>query len=266
LEALLQGAGFGHIVENGTYVIMKMEQYLEEHKPKTPGGFGTTAIPQPTQEARPQAIYLRIGPMPIQEAYDAIAKASGVPDTLNWHFKDDLGSTVMPEVRFDGISSERAMFIAVAAAGLVPPVPNDHVIAKKGQADFSRLNELSGAVARPKASATRASYRAADGQWRYFISNDSPWPVPTLVKQLLTEEKNYIIEDRPAGAADSAKGTGVPSVSVNLMNVTLKEALDSILKTTGYTYRIENGVYIVQQTGTAPAGKPSATTSAPKAK
>jgi hypothetical protein len=259
LDALMNASSLRYTLDDNIYTIMTEPEYMQKH------GFGPMGGPigpgpmqggyggYPQAAARgPEPVYVRLQAMPVEEAYEAVIKAShAAQDPLKWEFEGDLGKTIMPGADFASVPVEMAARIVIATAGLTPPMgPDDYMITKKGQVEFSQLVTPEWFIGMGGYSV--ANYRAKDGQWRFFILASSQ-PIPELVKLLIGDRSSYVIEDRSkATPAPKDTRSGVVLVSVRLIDVTLDEALTTILEPTGFTFKKRGKLYIVQQTN-APA-------------
>jgi hypothetical protein len=239
LDAVTTAAGLIYSVENGVYTISS-----------SVSGFGspTRAYTPDSRPAVPSPIRLQLSAMPVEEAYQSIIKASGVPDVLNWRFEGDLGKTIMPGARFLGIPVEMAARIVVAASGLVPPTATERTITKRGPVDFAALPTQDWGEGR-NVTFPLAEYMGPDKQWRYFILAHKS-PIANTISLLFGDRVGYVVGE--------AEYVGRGFVSIRLVNVTLEQALKAILGSTGYTYRIEDGVYVIQQTSNPSQDQPAA--------
>lgn len=187
--------------------------------------------PTPPVSTASHTVCLTLDAMPVKEAYDAVIKASGAPDSLGWRFQGDLGKKIMPGARFSNIPTNMAAAIVLSAAGLVPPTGSATAVATTGRVDFSAyapsdiLNgQWSSRYGQPDSV---ARYKGSDGVTRYFVN--ATMRVPELLRAIFPSNVSFVIQ----GEGSSKDAT---TASVRLMNVTLDEALRAILPSTGYRY------------------------------
>lgn len=157
-----------------------------------------------------------------------------------------MGKAMMLEASFNTVPLEMAAPIVVAAAGLVPPTATEKTITRRGPVDLAALSNENWLYIGDQL----AAYKGPDKQWRYFIHSHHPHATAaSVLKWLFGDRESYVI------------GFAGGSISVRLVNVTLEQALKAILGSTGSTYRIEDGVYVIQQplnpSPIPPAAKPA---------
>lgn len=193
--------------------------------------------------------------IPMMPVKDAVAKIES-----GWTFNGNLGSTIMPGVRFYNFQKDMAIAFVLSAAMLAPPTGNDKVVTTRGKADLSMYQWMPASSSdqsmnfmgyiKPQVSVSIGAYNS-NGK-KLFTILAVKTPERDLLETLMTNSGySYILGDLTYKSDTSwhtvieSKNPGVkqmwmgfttrPSgkVSVQLYNVTLDQALNSILPMIG---------------------------------
>ncbi|MHB1457647.1 MAG: STN domain-containing protein [Armatimonadota bacterium] len=199
-----------------------------------------------------ELVTISIPSMPVKDAIAMIEPG--------WTFNSNLGNTIMPGARFSGFQMDMAIALVLSAAGLAPPAKNDKVVTSKGKADLSMYQwtpaamsgQQSGIIGYiPTQQAIAIGMCKVSGKSLFTILAVRA-PERDLLEKLMSNSGcSYFLGDTTFKADASwhtladVKDKGVKQmwrgftyrpesrVSTQLYNVTLDEALNSILPMLG---------------------------------
>lgn len=209
-------------------------------------------------------VTIDIPPMPVKNALAMVCPNRG------WTFGDDLGRTPMPGARFYQFPREMAAAVVLTAAGLMPPTGNSKVVSYRGKVPGIANNQYMPNVGVPMA-------QPAAGQQNYYSNQAWNRAYPThdgiaiaayqsgntvlytilanraldsvLITRLMTMSgRSYVMGDRDQPVQSelnyAAQQQSVPQainrskgVTAQLRNVTLDQALNSLLPACAMQYR-----------------------------
>ena len=280
LKAILQDHAC-FVKEGDNYAIMTQEEFKNYHGSSAatgpqpgrlapggyggsygPGGFGSYGSrPQLTAEAayspnpagfgsygsRPQLTpsspvrFLNLPATPVEDAYKTLMQSAGGTDPLGWKFSGNLGKTMMPGAKLTDVSLEMAAEMIVAAAGLMPPTQPDGQIKAKPKGSSGYMVRIPDAC-----PSVLLGYKGQDGVWKHTFKLGSV-PVALLIRNLFDSAGiNYYIVPDTTGA-DGKGGSRI--VSIQMVDMTLNEILDTLLPPVGLTYTKKGDVVIVKPAG-----------------
>jgi len=256
LKAILQDHAC-FVKEGDIYTIMTPEEYKNytttgQLPPAAPpgysyGGYGTVSsqfgsAPRVARLRLTRVDRLSLPAMPVADAYKALTQSVGGTDLLGWKFGAGLGKRMMPGVKLQFVPLDMAAEMIVVAAGLVPPSgPDGDVKARaKGSPGYTfRISDQ-------WSSSSMAGYKDQNGAWRHILKNFAS-PVASLLRDLFDHAGvNYYIATGDSGA-DGKSGSKI--VSVQMVDMTLGEILDTLLPPVGLTYTKKGDVVIVKPAG-----------------
>ena len=199
-----------------------------------------------------ELVTMSIPSMPVK---DAVAKIEP-----GWTFKEDLGNTIMPGAKFSGFQKDMAIALVLSAAMLAPPTGYDKVVTTRGKIDLSMYQWMPAAIpVRPMGIAGYIPTQQAiaigmcknNGKSLFTILAVRAPERDLLEKLMSNSGYSYLLGDMTFKADASwhimkdAIGNNLKQmwrgftyrpesqVSVQLYNVTLDEALNSILPMLG---------------------------------
>ena len=258
LKAILQDHAC-FVKEDDIYTIMTPEEYKNYtttgHLPGARpgysyrGGSGSGYGRYSFQATSPTLVRIDIPAMPVAEAYKALVQSVGGTDPLEWKLGGDLGKRIMPGAKLQFVPLETAAEIIVVAAGLLPPTGPDGQIKARAKGSPGYAFRLSDQWS----SSSMAGYKGQDGVWKHTFKLGGV-PVALLIRSLFDSAGiNYYIVPDTTGA-DGKGGSRI--VSIQMVDMTLNEILDTLLPPVGLTYTKKGGVIIVEPaaSGSAKAG------------
>jgi hypothetical protein len=274
LDNFLKGRGVNYVIDQSidpkaTISLMKLENVPFEH-----------ALKVMLKSVDPPLIYRKEGdtyhisaphntspeestPSNISEALDQITMripAMSVKEAVEktepgWTFKDKLGDVQMPGASFYQFPKDAAVSMLLISAGLVPPTNGSKLVTTKGKADLSsyiQWNPQKTAVvvhsilsSGPISSSINAivaigAYRTNDkkGEWLYTILASRASQTDLLDPLFSITGRSYLRAE--SGSGYGGYGGIGSAVSAQLYNLTLDNALDTLLPTMGL-YCVKEG-------------------------
>ncbi len=280
MENLRRTYNLSITVENGTFAVRSL-MVPQSKAPNLQSDLVTISIPA----------------MPVKDALAMVCPNCG------WAFGDDLGRTPMPGVRFYQFPREMAAAIVLTAAGLIQPMGNSKQITARGRADLSANWQYMPGRAQNQAPASQGGYAVqnyyyanqiannvqqtpqegiaiaaygAGSQMRFTILANQARDTDLLDRLFTLSGQSYVMGDlsvRPvASAGGSQPGQQAFSkpkaVTAQLRNVTLDQALSSLLPPCNLRYRrmglANNPTYMIETlVPSSSAVEPAASSAAP---
>ncbi|MHB0999927.1 MAG: hypothetical protein ACYC27_11840 [Armatimonadota bacterium] len=241
---------------------------------------GNEAFAEPMLESRQDMITISILQMPVKDAIEKVEPG--------WTFNGDLGDTIMPGAKFYNLQKDMAVGIILQAAGLLIPDNGSKVISEKGRNDLNMIYTWKPQASRndydPMANVNFGGKSFAvpgigttsnaisigayknSNSWSFTVLAGRAYDTVLLRRLMDISGKNHVIgniQSRPYATTQTIYNSksepskiqyiqyGPPStISVQLYDVALDEALDNILPLVGLIYKkkgaSDNPVYSIE--------------------